>query len=112
MPEAIGSGGTFLLFLQLNLCTLEIGTFKTQQWDMGRQDFLESAPGLGMFVTVSTYDDEVRCTLKQEMGWASLWREEAALVQQPLSLCSALQLTLGDLISARCGDRAPRLPAP
>ncbi|XP_055978095.1 transmembrane emp24 domain-containing protein 11 [Sorex fumeus] len=39
--------------------TLITGTFKTQQWDMGRQDFLESAPGLGMFVTVSTYNEEV-----------------------------------------------------
>ncbi|XP_049645703.1 transmembrane emp24 domain-containing protein 11-like [Suncus etruscus] len=39
--------------------TLITGTFKTQQWDVGRQDFLESAPGLGMFVTVSTYDEEV-----------------------------------------------------
>uniref|UniRef100_A0A8C0R9K4 Glycoprotein 25L n=1 Tax=Canis lupus familiaris TaxID=9615 RepID=A0A8C0R9K4_CANLF len=35
------------------------GTFKTQQWDFRRQDFLESAPGLGMFVTVTTYNDEV-----------------------------------------------------
>ncbi|XP_036152990.1 transmembrane emp24 domain-containing protein 11 isoform X3 [Myotis myotis] len=35
------------------------GTFKIQQWDMGRQDFLESAPGLGLFVTVTTYSEEV-----------------------------------------------------
>ncbi|KAM6220832.1 transmembrane emp24 domain-containing protein 11-like [Rhynchocyon petersi] len=35
------------------------GTFKIQQWDIGRHDFLESAPGLGMFVTVTTYDNEV-----------------------------------------------------
>uniref|UniRef100_A0A2K6F6Q7 GOLD domain-containing protein n=1 Tax=Propithecus coquereli TaxID=379532 RepID=A0A2K6F6Q7_PROCO len=35
------------------------GTFKIQQWDIGRHDFLESAPGLGMFVTVTTYNDEV-----------------------------------------------------
>ncbi|XP_049742517.1 transmembrane emp24 domain-containing protein 11-like [Elephas maximus indicus] len=35
------------------------GAFKIQQWDMGRHDFLESAPGLGMFVTVTTYHDEV-----------------------------------------------------
>ncbi|XP_075399723.1 transmembrane emp24 domain-containing protein 11-like [Tenrec ecaudatus] len=34
-------------------------TFKTQQWDINRHDFLESAPGLGMYVTVSTYNDEV-----------------------------------------------------
>jgi hypothetical protein len=38
----------------------EIGTFKVQQWDIGRQDFLESAPGLGMFVTVTSYNDEVK----------------------------------------------------
>ncbi|XP_027455493.1 transmembrane emp24 domain-containing protein 11 [Zalophus californianus] len=37
----------------------ETGTFKIQQWDMRKQDFLESAPGLGMFVTVRTYNDEV-----------------------------------------------------
>ncbi|XP_008840029.1 transmembrane emp24 domain-containing protein 11 [Nannospalax galili] len=35
------------------------GTFKVQQWDMDRHDFLESAPGLGMFVTITTYNDEV-----------------------------------------------------
>eukprot|EP00070_Physeter_catodon_P041362 XP_028348256.1 transmembrane emp24 domain-containing protein 11 isoform X1 [Physeter catodon] len=39
--------------------TLITGTFKIQQWDLGRHDFLESAPGLGMFVTVTTYNDEV-----------------------------------------------------
>ncbi|XP_076980631.1 transmembrane emp24 domain-containing protein 11 isoform X1 [Tamandua tetradactyla] len=39
--------------------TLITGTFKVQQWDIGRHDFLESAPGLGMFVTVTTYNDEV-----------------------------------------------------
>ncbi|XP_036777375.2 transmembrane emp24 domain-containing protein 11 [Manis pentadactyla] len=39
--------------------TLVTGTFKIQQWNIGRQDFLESAPGLGMFVTVTTYNDEV-----------------------------------------------------
>lgn len=33
--------------------------FKLQQWDVSRHDFLESAPGLGLFVTVTTYDDEV-----------------------------------------------------
>ncbi|EPQ20450.1 Transmembrane emp24 domain-containing protein 11 [Myotis brandtii] len=38
--------------------TLITGTFKIQQWDMGRQDFLESAPGLGLFVTVTTYNEE------------------------------------------------------
>jgi hypothetical protein len=36
------------------------GTFKVQQWDIVRHDFLESAPGLGMFVTVTTYNDEVK----------------------------------------------------
>ncbi|XP_037659855.1 uncharacterized protein LOC119509982 [Choloepus didactylus] len=39
--------------------TLITGTFKVQKWDIGRHDFLESAPGLGMFVTVTTYNDEV-----------------------------------------------------
>uniref|UniRef100_A0A2K5C8F4 GOLD domain-containing protein n=1 Tax=Aotus nancymaae TaxID=37293 RepID=A0A2K5C8F4_AOTNA len=39
--------------------TLVTGTLKVQQWDTGRHAFLESAPGLGMFVTVTTYNDEV-----------------------------------------------------
>ncbi|XP_037386200.1 transmembrane emp24 domain-containing protein 11-like [Talpa occidentalis] len=39
--------------------TLITGTFRIQQWDVSRHDFLESAPGLGVFVTVKTYDDEV-----------------------------------------------------
>uniref|UniRef100_F7HTK4 GOLD domain-containing protein n=1 Tax=Callithrix jacchus TaxID=9483 RepID=F7HTK4_CALJA len=39
--------------------TLVTGTFKIQQWDTGRHTFLESAPGLGMFVTITTYNDEV-----------------------------------------------------
>ncbi|XP_016051386.1 PREDICTED: transmembrane emp24 domain-containing protein 11 [Miniopterus natalensis] len=39
--------------------TLITGNFKIQQWDMVRQDFLESAPGLGLFVTVTTYNEEV-----------------------------------------------------
>nr|XP_024429693.1 transmembrane emp24 domain-containing protein 11 [Desmodus rotundus] len=39
--------------------TLITGTFKIQQWDMVRHDFLESAPGLGLFVTVTTYNEEV-----------------------------------------------------
>lgn len=46
-----------------SLCNCPVsdtGTFKTQQWDFRRQDFLESAPGLGMFVTVTTYNDEVK----------------------------------------------------
>lgn len=40
-------------------CIFETGIFKLQQWDVGRHDFLESAPGLGLFVTVTTYNDEV-----------------------------------------------------
>ncbi|XP_001376145.3 transmembrane emp24 domain-containing protein 11-like [Monodelphis domestica] len=39
--------------------TLITGTYKVEQWDIKRQDFLGSAPGLGMFVTVTTYNDEV-----------------------------------------------------
>ncbi|KAM8968293.1 transmembrane emp24 domain-containing protein 11-like [Sarcophilus harrisii] len=35
------------------------GNYKVEQWDINRQDFLDSAPGLGMFVTVTTYNDEV-----------------------------------------------------
>uniref|UniRef100_A0A8D2KPZ2 GOLD domain-containing protein n=1 Tax=Urocitellus parryii TaxID=9999 RepID=A0A8D2KPZ2_UROPR len=35
------------------------GTFKIQQWDTGKLDFREPGPGLGMFVTVTTYNDEV-----------------------------------------------------
>lgn len=36
-----------------------LGTFKLQLWDLHRQAFLESAPGLGLFVTVTTYNEEV-----------------------------------------------------
>ncbi|EHH14192.1 hypothetical protein EGK_00065 [Macaca mulatta] len=39
--------------------TMVTGTFKIQQWDTGRHTFLESAPGLGMFVTITTYNGEV-----------------------------------------------------
>ncbi|XP_036272966.1 transmembrane emp24 domain-containing protein 11 isoform X1 [Pipistrellus kuhlii] len=39
--------------------TLITGSFKLQQWDVAGQDFLESAPGLGLFVTVTTYSEEV-----------------------------------------------------
>ncbi|XP_062069177.1 transmembrane emp24 domain-containing protein 11-like [Lepus europaeus] len=39
--------------------TLITGTFKLQLWDLHRQAFLESAPGLGLFVTVTTYNEEV-----------------------------------------------------
>ncbi|XP_072473163.1 transmembrane emp24 domain-containing protein 11-like [Notamacropus eugenii] len=35
------------------------GTYKVEQWNINHQDFLDSAPGLGMFVTVTTYDDEI-----------------------------------------------------
>ncbi|XP_005408746.1 PREDICTED: transmembrane emp24 domain-containing protein 11 [Chinchilla lanigera] len=35
------------------------GTFKIQQWDIDRHDFLEAAPGLGMFVTITSYNEEV-----------------------------------------------------
>ncbi|XP_045429921.1 transmembrane emp24 domain-containing protein 11 isoform X2 [Pipistrellus kuhlii] len=38
--------------------TLITGSFKLQQWDVAGQDFLESAPGLGLFVTVTTYSEE------------------------------------------------------
>ncbi|XP_036620982.1 transmembrane emp24 domain-containing protein 11-like [Trichosurus vulpecula] len=37
----------------------ETWIYKLEQWDIGQQDFLDSAPGLGMFVTVTTYNDEV-----------------------------------------------------
>uniref|UniRef100_A0A8C6YLM8 Transmembrane emp24 domain-containing protein 11-like n=1 Tax=Nothoprocta perdicaria TaxID=30464 RepID=A0A8C6YLM8_NOTPE len=39
--------------------TLVIGNYKVQRWDIHEQDFLESAPGLGMFVTVTAPTDEV-----------------------------------------------------
>ncbi|EHB07008.1 Glycoprotein 25L [Heterocephalus glaber] len=39
--------------------TLITGTFKIQQWDLDRHDFLEAAPGLGMFVTITSYMEEV-----------------------------------------------------
>ncbi|XP_004579458.2 transmembrane emp24 domain-containing protein 11-like [Ochotona princeps] len=39
--------------------TLITGNFKMQLWDMRRHDFLESAPGLGMYVTIKTLDEEV-----------------------------------------------------
>ncbi|XP_047421720.1 transmembrane emp24 domain-containing protein 11-like [Sciurus carolinensis] len=35
------------------------GTFKIQQWEPGSHGFREPAPGLGMWVTVTTYGDEV-----------------------------------------------------
>uniref|UniRef100_A0A8C8RI81 GOLD domain-containing protein n=1 Tax=Pelusios castaneus TaxID=367368 RepID=A0A8C8RI81_9SAUR len=34
--------------------TLITGNYKVQQWDTQEQVFLESAPGLGMFVTITT----------------------------------------------------------
>lgn len=39
------------------------GNFKMQMWDMRRHDFLESAPGLGMYVTIKTLDEEVGCLM-------------------------------------------------
>ncbi|NXP16922.1 TMD11 protein, partial [Scytalopus superciliaris] len=39
--------------------TLVVGNYKVQRWDIHKHDFLESAPGLGMFVTVSTPSGEV-----------------------------------------------------
>ncbi|PKK31110.1 transmembrane emp24 domain-containing protein 11 [Columba livia] len=39
--------------------TLVIGNYKVQSWDIREQDFLESAPGLGMFVTVTSPSAEV-----------------------------------------------------
>ncbi|NXC23881.1 TMD11 protein, partial [Campylorhamphus procurvoides] len=39
--------------------TLVVGNYKVQRWDIHKHDFLESAPGLGMFVTVSTPTGEV-----------------------------------------------------
>ncbi|NXL88812.1 TMD11 protein, partial [Alectura lathami] len=39
--------------------TLVTGSYKVQRWDMHKQGFLDSAPGLGMFVTVATPSDEV-----------------------------------------------------
>ncbi|XP_039579826.1 transmembrane emp24 domain-containing protein 11-like isoform X2 [Passer montanus] len=39
--------------------TLVVGNYKVQRWDMHTHDFLESAPGLGMFVTVTIPTGEV-----------------------------------------------------
>uniref|UniRef100_A0A8C3BN58 GOLD domain-containing protein n=1 Tax=Cairina moschata TaxID=8855 RepID=A0A8C3BN58_CAIMO len=39
--------------------TLVTGNYKVQKWDIHKQVFLESAPGLGMFVTVRTPSAEV-----------------------------------------------------
>ncbi|NXU54788.1 TMD11 protein, partial [Turnix velox] len=39
--------------------TLVFGKYKIQSWDIHKQEFLESAPGLGMFVTVTTPSSEV-----------------------------------------------------
>ncbi|XP_065693568.1 transmembrane emp24 domain-containing protein 11-like isoform X1 [Patagioenas fasciata] len=39
--------------------TLVIGNYKVQRWNIHEQDFPESAPGLGMFVTVTSPSDEV-----------------------------------------------------
>ncbi|XP_072192280.1 transmembrane emp24 domain-containing protein 11-like [Excalfactoria chinensis] len=39
--------------------TLVTGHYKVQKWDIHNRDFLDSAPGLGMFVTVTTPTSEV-----------------------------------------------------
>ncbi|NXR98537.1 TMD11 protein, partial [Oxylabes madagascariensis] len=39
--------------------TLVVGNYKVQRWDIHKHDFLESAPGLGMFVTVTSPSGEV-----------------------------------------------------
>ncbi|NWU79575.1 TMD11 protein, partial [Onychorhynchus coronatus] len=39
--------------------TLVFGNYKVQRWDIHKHDFLESAPGLGMYVTVSIPSGEV-----------------------------------------------------
>ncbi|NXF03290.1 TMD11 protein, partial [Smithornis capensis] len=39
--------------------TLVVGNYKIQRWDIQRHDFLESAPGLGMFVTVTAPSGEI-----------------------------------------------------
>lgn len=49
---------SYIYFIMSSI--FETGTFKTQQWDTDRHDFLQSAPGLGMFVAVTTYNDEVK----------------------------------------------------
>lgn len=36
-----------------------LGNYKVQRWDIHKQDYLESAPGLGMFVTVTAPSAEV-----------------------------------------------------
>ncbi|XP_025070906.1 transmembrane emp24 domain-containing protein 11-like isoform X2 [Alligator sinensis] len=38
--------------------TLVIGSYMVQKWDMHEQTFLESAPGLGMYVTITTPTEE------------------------------------------------------
>ncbi|XP_015718403.1 transmembrane emp24 domain-containing protein 11-like [Coturnix japonica] len=39
--------------------TLVTGNYKVQKWDIHIRDFLDSAPGLGMFVTVTSPTSEV-----------------------------------------------------
>ncbi|XP_078535138.1 transmembrane emp24 domain-containing protein 11-like [Lissotriton helveticus] len=39
--------------------TLITGRYKVQQWDMHEHDFLPSAPGLGMMVTITAPNEEV-----------------------------------------------------
>lgn len=58
---AVTSNKHYYCFLHLVMSYIfETGTFKIQQWDTGRHTFLESAPGLGMFVTITTYNGEVK----------------------------------------------------
>ncbi|KAM8939901.1 transmembrane emp24 domain-containing protein 11-like [Pelodytes ibericus] len=38
---------------------LVTGRYKMQKWDMQKHDFLPSAPGLGLFVTVKAPNDEI-----------------------------------------------------
>uniref|UniRef100_G1U2V7 GOLD domain-containing protein n=1 Tax=Oryctolagus cuniculus TaxID=9986 RepID=G1U2V7_RABIT len=57
--EVLWSAGTRMCEPVLEGRLDSAGTFKIQLWDLHRHDFLESAPGLGLFVTVTTYNEEV-----------------------------------------------------
>ncbi|NWT85709.1 TMD11 protein, partial [Lanius ludovicianus] len=51
--------------------TLVVGNYKVQRWDIHKHDFLESAPGLGMFVTVtspSVYISKLQVILSKLYG--------------------------------------------
>lgn len=39
------------------------GSYMVQKWDINEQTFLESAPGLGMYVTITTPTEEVKVLL-------------------------------------------------